>query len=105
MPCSLYMAYSGSSGSNNNINVKFQILHVSYVSCIIKYHVDAAAFHAYLDHANRLFYRSHILKFPDRVEFKTAVFIYIKHTTACYQLIYTSILGKDISVITRLKIN
>ena len=56
-----------------------------------------------LDHTTPLFYRSHTLKFPDLVKFKTAMFMYKAYYCRLPANIQQHFVKKDISVITRLK--
>ena len=56
-----------------------------------------------LDHTTPLFYRSHILKFPDLVKFKTAMFMYKAYYCMLPANIQQHFVKKNISVITRLK--
>ena len=56
-----------------------------------------------LDHTTPLFYRSHTLKFPDLVKFKTAMFMYKAYYCMLPANIQQHFVKKDISVITRLK--
>ena len=56
-----------------------------------------------LDHTTPLFYRSHILQFPDIGLFKTAMFMYKAFNCMLPANIQQHFVKKDISVITRRK--
>ena len=60
-------------------------------------------FKSRLDHTTPLFYRSHILTFPDLVKFKTAMFMYKAYYCMLPANIQQHFVKKDISVITRRK--
>ena len=56
-----------------------------------------------LDHTTPLFYRSHILKYPDLVKFETAMFMYKAYYCMLPGNIQQHFVKKDILVITRRK--